>query len=1349
MAKIAEIVKLKTGYANFVELKSAFEEMQENAGRMAMYRPTKSHRQAFDRLSRGLYQPNDKKFYLLSGSYGTGKSHLSLMFANVLNRSSSDPELKGFYDNYQKLEPDMAKMLRNIRKDGQYLVAICDYHAGKLFEDVVLKAVLEACRLRGLEANIQTEFDEAERLLADWESKAKIDQDKQLRNFYEDLGRALDKVAPGLTLEQLRSGLKNYDSSFLDTFRSAFRETMGGMDFQAQSGNLIPIIRNLVRSPAFKDRFKGLAIFFDEFGFTLEKAAYSKDVLQGFMETICKNEPNVLFVGCIHKDFKAYADRFSKDDAAVMSARLTPVDLLNEGIEEIIGAIVETEKEAPAWKQEVQPKTMIFDQLVPFCKTLALFPWIEEVKQIRQRVLEDIYGVHPVALACLLRLSSEIGSDARSTFTFFSGEVGGAPGSYADFIDTADLTVAGGKLNLYTVDRLFTFFQRELSLKNPELRDQQRSMVNGYFASFEALRKASKGELFEEANEARVAILHAILIYQLSRIPATLENLQFGLYCLSKAEQKQVESHLKALEKSGAVFFRKQSQTYELALGGLEDPYDLIDRYVNDTSLHPTDLLKTLVDEAGSGLKQEFMEAKQFNLPYNEDKRCRCYFIRPKDMGAKFWEDLQAEWENCQSNEKKSYEGMMVYTICEDDGEINLAKAEVKNIPYPHIAVSVPHSPQPFTDLLLKVKGCQYYLPPNEAEKISVQTEARLRDLLESSEDGYLPQLRSIVGAIVSGDSACWYGQNGKVIVDRPPQPHRPADILCEDLFTQRCRIKHPDLNFVHDSKWRMGTNTALKQAVKVLQEAEQVMIDNGNPDNHGEKRYLEKVLLKGAGALKKISSAGTVSYFECESNPEKISDSFPILKELCARMRQLNPGATLSLGTFLKEVKSSPYGMGGTPLILSLAHVVRAFGERLRVYKDSTKIEEHPLDTYESLHEVIAAPATKIVFELRDISPAQAVLVDAIAKAVHAPALKHGEKRSLNSTYEALLQWWQNTPRVARIINLYDQKKQKRLQQVKELLDQAQDLDRFDLILNKLPKIYIGAIPEKDLSATEAGSIGEQWSEDVKLFESGLHLVETSLAAAISELFGTTGDLLQCEKEIIKWYENLNPTQRDPYKFDEEAHSLLRWLGEKKNSFEEKILKQVPTDFGLGSVSDWSTLLIKDYVEKISQAKATIEETKPEVPVPDLEEKCYEIEPEEKLSLAIPPGAFDIIYTTNGEDPKKTENFQVANEDINLAELLGDKPSTTVYIRSRDHEGNLSDSIKVELINKLKEYDIQIEKDLYKAKGIFKFPENAKGLGAVMSSLLKYGVKRKILKQDQMDRLTAAIQEVLGEKSD
>ncbi len=73
MGKIAEVVKLKSGYANFVELKSAFEARQENADRMAMYRPTKAYRAAFERICRGLYQPNDKKFYLLLPEIKTRK----------------------------------------------------------------------------------------------------------------------------------------------------------------------------------------------------------------------------------------------------------------------------------------------------------------------------------------------------------------------------------------------------------------------------------------------------------------------------------------------------------------------------------------------------------------------------------------------------------------------------------------------------------------------------------------------------------------------------------------------------------------------------------------------------------------------------------------------------------------------------------------------------------------------------------------------------------------------------------------------------------------------------------------------------------------------------------------------------------------------------------------------------------------------------------------------------------------------------------------------------------------------------------------------------------------------------
>jgi hypothetical protein len=1346
MGYIKDVVKLKTGYANFVELKSAYEAAQENTERMAMYRPTKAHRQAFERICRGLYQPNDKKFYLLSGSYGTGKSHLCLMSANFLSRSSGDPEIAGFYDNYAKLDPEQAKLLKNIRKSGQYLVAICDYHSGRRFEDVILKAVFDACAARGLDAGVDTEFDEAERQLADWEKKG---GKGKIRNFFEDFGKALEAVSPGLSVDQLRAGLKGYNSEALESFRGAFKEMMGGMEFQAQSGNLIPILRKLVRSDEFKKRFKGLAIFFDEFGFTLEKAAYSKDVLQGFMETICKSEPNVIFVGCIHKDFKSYADRFSQDDAAVMSARITQVDLLNEGIEEIIGAIVETDKQSAAWKHEVAPKTGVFDQLVPPCKTLDLFPWIEDIKRIRQRVLEDIYGVHPMALSCLLKLSSEIGSDARSTFTFFSGDVGGEEGSYADFIKTADLTVNGGKLNLYTVDRLFTFFRKELSLKNPELRERQRQSVNGFYASLEALRKSAEQDLFELEHDDRVKVLQTILLYQLCQIPTNLENLQFGLYCLSKSEQKQVELWLNDLTKKGAVFFRQQSKTFELAASTGEDPYDLIQRYVGDTSLHPEDTVAAFLDEAGARMELEFLEAKGYNLPFSEDKRFKMKFVCAKDLGEKLWDNIREEWAENQTKTKSGYEGTIVYALCEDETEVKVARDAAKNIPDDNVALAVPHAPQPFSETLLRVKACRHYLPPNEAEKISAQTESRLRDIFESADDGYLPLLQRTLSAITDSDNACWYTKGGKILVDKPKQPHKPADILCEQLFTKRCRIKHPDLNFCHDDKWRAGKNSALKQAVNNLLDADRVFIDNGNPDNHGEKRYLEKVLFKGAGALRKTGSEGVITYFECDHDPQKIAADFSVLKEFCERVAQLNPGQTLSLGSFLDEARKPPYGAGGTSLVLAVAHLVRAYGERLTIYKDSTRMSERPIRSYEDVCDIVGDPSTKIVLEVRGISPAQMRFVELVAKAVDAPPLKHGETRSLNGAFDAIRNWWAKVPPVAKICTIYDKKDFKRLDSLLDLMTSTGSLDRFDFVLSRLPEVYAGGPVESSFTERDAEEYAKAFESDVKLFESGYQVVRSQFADAICKVYGTKGDMIECERVVNSWYGDLNPAQRDPHRSDhEDAAQFLIRLSEQSVTFDTKMTKLLPKDYGFGVLSDWSSLHIDEFAAKIKQAKEEIDKAKPVVPKPAIEEKVYEVRESSAQYVPIPSGAKQIIYTIDGSDPRTSEKTLKADNDLDLSVLLKDRPTVTVKMRAVDADGNISDAVAVELVSKERKYEIQVEIDLFKEeKATFKCPEDADGLAAVLKSILKYGMRKKIISDTQRKQIEIEIDKLTGKR--
>ena len=1321
MGKIADVVKLKTGYANFVELKSAFEASQENADRMAMYRPTKSHREAFERICRGLFYPNDKKFYLLSGSYGTGKSHLCLMMANFLSCSSGAPEIAGFYENYARLDQEQARSLKNIRKDGQYLIAICEY-SGRKFEDAVLQTVLEACQARGLSI-VETEFDEAEHRLAEWE---KINGHESIRNFYQDFCSTLESISPGLTVEQLRAGLKNYDSGNLDIFRAVFEEMMGGIEFQAQPSSLVSVIQRLVKREDFKERFKGLAIFFDEFGFTLEGGGYTKDVLQGFMEA-CKNEPNVLFIGCIHKSFEAYADRLSKDDAAVMSARLTQVDLLNEGIEEIIGAIVETDKESKVWKEKIIPKAGVFDQLVPPCMSLNLFPWIADVERIRERVLEDIYGVHPMALSCLLKLSSEIGSDNRSTFTFFSGDVGGKKGSYADFVKGADITVGGGKLNLYTVDMLFTFFQKELSQKNKDLREGQRQFVNGYYNSLDALRKVVEGALFGLQLDERVKVLKSILIYHLCQIPTTLDNIQFGLYSLSRPEKNVVKGCLDELVRSGALFFRQQSKTYELAVGTGEDPYELIEQYVDNIELHPSDLVEVFLEEAGGRRQSLFAEAKGYNLPFGEDKRCRIRFVRAKDLGGALWEEIKREKAD-STKPSDSFEGTLVYALCEDEVEINMARRVAESIAEEDILLAVPHEPQPFTDTLLRVRACRYYLPPNEPVKISAQTESRFRDILENQDDGYLTELKRIFQNITEGGVACWYGQHGRILVDRPRQSHQPADMLCDKLFKKRCLIKHPDLNFCHDGKWITGRNNALKQAVTVLLEAERVLIDNGNPENHGEKRYLEKVLLRGAGALRKTLSEGAVTYFDCEADPEKIHGDFPVLKELCRKLAGLGPGEYFSVGTFCGDVRKAPYGSGGTPIVLSLAHVIRAYGERLIVYQDSAMMAEQTIQSYDELVSVISDPSAQTVLAIRDVSAAQMNFIDLVAEAVGAPPLKHGETRSLKLSFEMLHNWWKGLPDIAKVIDLYDKENQERLSNLKLLMAAlAGTVDQFDFMLRRLPAVYADLGAGDDLSEDDARSFGEAFADDVKLFNMGEQMASRELAQAVCELYGTDGDMVECEKVVSEWYKNLDPVQRDPQRCEiEEASQFLGRLDDHNVTFKKKMVELLPQDLGFGAVSGWAIMHTKEFVTKLKQAKEEIERAKVVVDKPDIEEGAHELSKEDKLVIGVPRGASKLIFSVDGSDPWRNDTCQEAKKPVDLAKYLKGLPSVTVKVRAVDSEGNASEPVSLDLTSKERKHEIYVGTDLHGNKmASFVPPEDSAGLVALLRSIIDSNPKR------------------------
>lgn len=323
MTKIKEIVDINSGYASAVDVRIEFTDPEKNYGRMTQYVPIKAHRDAIERIMRAT-TPKDKRFYFLTGNYGTGKSHLCLMIANIFSDKSTSPELEKFFENYAKVDKTKAKEFTSMRKEGRYLVAICDFGNKDDFEAVVLQAIAQACAREDANYFMDTHYNEALRKIEFWQKNDKQTRLPKLPPFTQEL----QEKYPGYTLNKLIEGLRNYSEEAMRIFKETYKAVIG-TDFTYEKGNLIEILRDLLSNQEFKSRFAGLLILFDEFGYTLNDRRASPQIIQSLAQLCAqgwrqegKSTANLVFLATGHRPMKGYSRPDDKDDFDVIADRV-------------------------------------------------------------------------------------------------------------------------------------------------------------------------------------------------------------------------------------------------------------------------------------------------------------------------------------------------------------------------------------------------------------------------------------------------------------------------------------------------------------------------------------------------------------------------------------------------------------------------------------------------------------------------------------------------------------------------------------------------------------------------------------------------------------------------------------------------------------------------------------------------------------------------------------------------------------------------------------------------------------------------------------------------------------------
>jgi hypothetical protein len=1369
MTKISNLVTIHSGYAKYVDLVPTFTDPTENRGRMERYMPIKSHREAFARLTRALY-PLDNRVYLLTGSYGTGKSHLCLMLANYLTLKPSDPEVVAFFDNWAKRDAEGAEKLRNLRGEGRYLVALGDYGKGDDFDGMILRALQAAIEHEDLqEAWLDTHYQEAVRQIERWQD---LERRGGPSGVFADFRAQLAARYPGWTLDGLMQDLGTFSQEALKVFREIYRAVVG-RDFSYSKDNLVDILQDFLSNPKFKTRYKGLVIITDEFGYILDRGNISIDVFQRFAE-MCQHGvegSQLVFIGTGHKPFRAYsAGGLSAPDFSVAADRVTEVPLESEELELIISAIVVPDKDHPAWRSEIASQAGMFNRFALAASRIGIFKHLKG-PELRQRIVENIYPMHPMATHCLIEMSTEVGSDARSVFRFFSGAVETEPpaGSYPWYVERTEVKT-DDHLNLYTADRLATYFESALSPDNTDAREGVRQMIRNYQASLREAQKHAQAQLTGEIDPLIDQALKLLLIYEISKIAPTFENLAFGLYCESPAEKSQLQNRLDTLVKQ-KILFQSPTGIYEFRRSEATDFESLIDQYKADPDNVPKNLAEEVVSLVSLGRGGQWLEAKNYNQPYDEDKRLLRIFAQPGDLQARYRlgdegedVDFYTHHERLLQREtewKSRYEGVAVYVICETDEDIARARKAAEANQSERVIVGVPRRPIPIREAVMNLRAARHIQQTEDLETMTLQDRSRLQEDIIGDErrgTGFAGDFAKTRQRYLEARDLSWYGQDGDILVAQPGSEYEPADELMGRLFKKRNTCPHPYLNEIHVSRFGPGKDVPLTDAVgALLRTHRHVEIDHSAPANRGEIRYLKNVLAD-TGALRQVGPApGSIAHYDVERSTEKFRAKLPALIGILENLSELEQGETLSVRRLLAARADIPYGQGPIALSLFLAYAVRAFGDELRLQLQPGAVGYVTMNDPGLIMELVDNEHPSAILERQTISPAARALINGVYNLFAAEPGAAGQQHTINEAYGAMITWWEDRPNLAQVPEIYGDDSSTR--ELVNLLRGIQSANAYRLVLNELQAVY--GFPDDALITDSVHmEIMEGLKRDKNAIEGGARRVQDVLIKRLMSPFKPESDFYgDYQKAIENWYKDLGEEQRDEYApwHSHASRALVQRLRTIVN-IEETFFEQLPADagFGLGRVEHWHRDRSDEYVQMLKDALERIEVNRIKIPAPSWKIRGVytkeELRDETQISFRggvvlevhSPEPEVTVLVTDTGEDPREAQQREVVEDQFDLSV----KRSCVVKLASQGQDGSLGRVITVSFINEDRKYEIAplTQQHLLEREFKFVYPEDRAALEVLLSSIMKDVIKHGLVDEKAARELLISLADKLNE---
>lgn len=1165
--KFKDFIKISEAFSTEVSLKRDFYNKEINFEKLRGYVPSESSRNALKGILRGFHPQSSYRVHFITGSYGVGKSHLGLILANYLSLDIKDENLEPFLEKVKEKDEQLYKDLISKRsRIKPFLIVIPSPLGDPLgFKHALISALKGTLENLNIDYEPKTYYSTAINRIQYWQRN----EPEALERLNNSLNRR------NLDINIFVRRLKNYDKNSLNEFFNIHKEVAFGVPLLFEEYKNIEEIYSDVANIIRKEYgYQGIIIIFDEFGRYIRQMAEDPFGEQGlqlqeFLEFCKRSDENQChLIAIAHMSLKDYIEgKIAQEEWEKIFGRFEGseyyITFLSKEyeIDDLIDSIIIQNFKSQEWQNLIKANNQL-NQLIYIVEKLDLYK-NKEREWIKRIIINGCFPLHPLTTYVLTYISEKIGQRTRTLFRFINDPL---PGGLKNFVENEYLYKENNNFNLYTIDKLFDYFETAIK----ESKDTS-SIYQGY-------EDAKVYSQEEGLSEIALKIIATILVVNSPILRPTFDTIANAMN-LEVDRREELRKILIELIDNKALYLKRKTNEYLFPKGIKKDIEEYINKEVE--SVRPNFNLISI-------LNSEFSVDPIYARSYNDENFCNrkanCQYIIPASLSNPI---QYVNHINFQYNPKcKKYTGdiLILFVICENEEDIQKTKnyASSHECQHPQLIIAVPKNPIKISETILQYMAIKRLFEKSRSE-IEI---SELKDEISEEYINIREIIREKINEYREADNIIWYrnkniNSNLKKGSEEKYISERMYSLFPNTPIFHRNTIAHNIEKTDVDKKHRlnaMGKILGTKGPFAIKKTG----LSAGDAILNAV--YMENDMLK------KIKDKGISCTYELKDPPPK-TKLYNIWEMLSEKF--LVKDEPIYPENIIKNLLEPPFGLTKQSIDLLLAGFFRGKSDQFRIRSNRIKAEkkgnlnlfQNEILNDNTIYWLVRNPAD-FQLNFKEVSPLLKQYINNLIKVVNISFEMETGIYLYDGARNELLKWFNEVPEITKNCEKFDYEWTKKFLNI----FQKKDVKSRDMILIEIPKALGIKQRYEDWDKDVIGRIIGNFEKVVIELNNFHNNIGDRIIEKLAFLFNSIGKTdKELENAIAKWFGNL-PESTRLHTFMKADAQVLLYYSKISGSIRDKFLVDLPEKYGMKSYINWQSDKTDELIERIQKAKKIIE---------------------------------------------------------------------------------------------------------------------------------------------------------------